>query len=44
MLSENQVKRLLKQSENAWETQKAESIRGWIEALKLVLEIKEKRD
>ena len=38
MLSENQVRRLLKQAENVWENHKSESARGWLQALKLVLE------
>ena len=38
MLSENQIRRLLKQSESAYKTKKEESIRGWIQALRLVLE------
>ena len=38
MLSENQVRRLLKQAESAWKSNKSESIRGWLQALKLVLE------
>ena len=38
MLSENQVKRLLKQAENVWENHKSESARGWLQALRLVLE------
>ena len=42
MLSEYKVKRLLKQAESAWKTQKAESIRGWLQALRLVLELEEK--
>ena len=39
MLSENQVKRLLKQSESAYKTKKEESLKGWVRALRLVLEI-----
>ena len=38
MLSENQVKRLLKQSESAYKTTKESSFEGWIQALRLVLE------
>ena len=38
MLSENQVKRLLKQSESAFKTTKEGNIEGWIQALRLVLE------
>ena len=38
MLNENQVRRLLKQAENVWENHKSESARGWLQALKLVLE------
>ena len=38
MLSENQIRRLLKQAENVWENHKSESARGWLQALKLVLE------
>ena len=38
MLSENQVKRLLKQSESAYKTTKEGNIEGWIQALRLVLE------
>lgn len=38
MLSENQVRRLLKQSESAYKTTKGKSIKGWIQALRLVLE------
>ena len=39
MLSENQVKRLLKQSESAYKTTKESSFEGWIQALRLVLEV-----
>ena len=39
MLSENQCQRLLKQAESAWTTRKDESIRGWLQALRLVLEV-----
>ena len=39
MLSENQCKRLLKQTESAWETTKSESLKGWLQALRLVLEV-----
>ena len=38
MLSENKVKRLLKQSESAYKTKQEESWKGWIQALRLVLE------
>ena len=38
MLSENQVRRLLKQSESAFQTTKEGNIEGWIQALRLVLE------
>ena len=39
MLSENQCKRLLKQSESAWATKQEENLRGWLQALRLVLEV-----
>ena len=39
MLSENQVKRLLKQSESAWTTTKDKRLQGWLQALRLVLEV-----
>ena len=39
MLSQNQVKRLLKQSESAYKTTKESSFEGWIQALRLVLEV-----
>ena len=39
MLSENQCRRLLKQSESAWTTTKDERLQGWLQALRLVLEI-----
>ena len=39
MLSENQCKRLLKQTESAWETRQEENLRGWLQALRLVLEV-----
>ena len=39
MLSENQCKRLLKQTESAWTTTKEERLQGWLQALRLVLEI-----
>jgi len=39
MLSENQIKRLLKQTESAWATTKEERLQGWLQALRLVLEI-----
>ena len=38
MLSENQVKRLLKQAESAYKTKQEKSWKGWIQALRLVLE------
>ena len=38
MLSENQVKRLLKQSESAYKIKKQSNFEGWIQALRLVLE------
>ena len=38
MLSENQIKRLLKQTEKTYEADPKNSIRGWIQALRLVLE------
>ena len=38
MLSENQIRRLLKQAENVWANHKSESTRGWLQALRLVLE------
>ena len=38
MLSENQIKRLLKQSEDAYEAEPKNTTRGWIQALRLVLE------
>ena len=39
MLSENQIRRLLRQSESAYKSRKEESWKGWIQALRLVLEI-----
>lgn len=39
MLSENQCKRLLKQTESAWATKQEENLRGWLQALRLVLEV-----
>ena len=39
MLSENQCKRLLKQTESAWATREEENLRGWLQALRLVLEV-----
>ena len=39
MLSENQIKRLLKQTESAWATTNEERLQGWLQALRLVLEI-----
>ena len=39
MLSETQCKRLLKQTESAWATKQEENLRGWLQALRLVLEV-----
>ena len=39
MLSENQCRRLLKQTESAWATKQEENLRGWLQALRLVLEV-----
>jgi len=39
MLSESQCKRLLKQTESAWATKQEENLRGWLQALRLVLEV-----
>ena len=39
MLSEDQCKRLLKQTESAWLTTKEERLQGWLQALRLVLEV-----
>ena len=41
MLSEDQCERLLKQTESAWKARKweDENLRGWLQALRLVLEI-----
>ena len=39
MLSENQCKRLLRQTESAWATRQEENLRGWLQALRLVLEV-----
>ena len=39
MLSENQCRRLLKQTESAWATRQEENLRGWLQALRLVLEV-----
>jgi len=39
MLSENQCKRLLKQTESAWATKQEENLKGWLQALRLVLEV-----
>ena len=39
MLSENQCKRLLKQTESAWTTTKDKRMQGWLQALRLVLEV-----
>ena len=39
MLCENQVKRLLKQSESAWATTKDRRLQGWLQARRLVLEV-----
>ena len=38
MLSENQIKRLLKQCEKDYKSLPKKSTRGWIQALRLVLE------
>ena len=38
MLSENQIKRLLKQSESANISSRDENFQGWIQALRIVLE------
>jgi hypothetical protein len=38
MLSENQIKRLLKQSENSNISSHDENLQGWIQALRIVLE------
>jgi hypothetical protein len=39
MMSENQCRRLLKQSESAWATTEDKRLQGWLQALRLVLEI-----
>ena len=39
MLSEDQCKRLLKQTESAWATTQDKRMQGWMQALMLVLEI-----
>ena len=39
MLSENQCKRLLKQCESAYKAKKEENLKGWVQALRLVLEV-----
>ena len=39
MLSENQCKRLLKQTESAWATTEDKRLQGWLQALSLVLEV-----
>ena len=39
MLSEDQCRRLLKQTESAWATRQEENLRGWLQALRLVLEV-----
>ena len=39
MLSENQCKRLLKQTESAWATTEDKRLQGWLQALRLVLEV-----
>ena len=39
MLSENQCRRLLKQSESAWTTTEDKRLQGWLQALRLVLEV-----
>ena len=38
MLNENQIRRLLKQSESANATKSSDNFKGWIQALRLVLE------
>ena len=38
MLSENQIRRLLKQSESANISSRDENFKGWIQALRIVLE------
>jgi hypothetical protein len=39
MLSQNQCERLLKQAESSWTNNKSESTKGWLQALRLVLEV-----
>ena len=39
MLSENQCRRLLRQSESAWTTTEDKRLQGWLQALRLVLEV-----
>ena len=39
MLSEDQCKRLLKQTESAWATTQEKRLEGWLQALRLVLEV-----
>ena len=39
MMSENQCRRLLKQSESAWATTEDKRLQGWLQALRLVLEV-----
>ena len=39
MLSEDQCKRLLKQTESAWLTTNEERLQGWLQALSVVLEV-----
>ena len=39
MLSEHQCRRLLKQKESAWATTQEKRLEGWLQALRLVLEI-----
>ena len=39
MISEHQARRLLRQSESAYKSVQKESIKGWIQALRLVLEV-----
>ena len=38
MLTENQIRRLLRQSETAYATTDDKNIEGWVQALRLVLE------
>ena len=39
MLNEHQCRRLLKQTESAWATTGEERLEGWLQALRLVLEV-----